>query len=113
MPKASYRLAKKKDIDNVFKNGRSSYSPLLGVKAGVSNNEHYRLAFIISSKVSKKAVDRNLIRRRLNEIIRKEMKNRLGSFDIVIIVLPAAKGKTTQELKFSLGSAFKHLSLLK
>jgi ribonuclease P protein component len=45
-----------------------------------------RFGFVISKKVSKKAVDRNKIRRRLKAILQKRYDSLIPGFDVVIIV---------------------------
>lgn len=92
-------LSKKKDFDQVFKNGRSCFDKTLGLKAAANDLEQYRLGIIISSKVSKKAVERNLLKRRLKEIIKKELAEISSGQDLVIIALPGACEKTFAELK--------------
>ena len=69
------RLAKKKEIDLVFKKGRSSYNKSLGVKCLINNNLTYnRFAVVVSNKVSKKAVIRNKIKRRLMEVLGRNLE---------------------------------------
>jgi len=53
-----------------------------------------RFAFIVSRKVSTKAVVRNKIRRKVREAIRLEMKNYQPGSDNIFIVLP---GKIKKE----------------
>ena len=47
-----------------------------------------RFGFVISKKVSKKAVDRNRIRRRLKAVLQKRYDSLTHGFDMVIIVSP-------------------------
>jgi ribonuclease P protein component len=46
----------------------------------------YRLAVVVSRKVSKSAVVRNRVRRRLYEIVRKHSKQIVGPYDLVLTV---------------------------
>ena len=94
-------LSKKKDFDLVFKTGRSCFDKILGLKAVANGLEQYRLGIIIRAKVSKKAVERNLLKRRLKEIINKDLGETSGGYDLVLIALPGACEKTFAELKQS------------
>ncbi len=68
LPKKN-RLTKKKDFDKVFSQGRSVYSGPLGLKFLPNNQENNRFGFLVSTKVSKLAVDRNRLKRQLRAII--------------------------------------------
>jgi len=67
-------LAKRKDIERVIKRGRSFFVPDLGLRI-IRNDmkEVSRFTVVTSVKLSKKAVERNKLKRRLREIIRKEI----------------------------------------
>ena len=69
MIKKENRLNKKKDIENVFKNGKSFYSDSIGIKILKNSLLKNRFCIIISAKISKKSVDRQKIRRRIKYII--------------------------------------------
>ena len=58
-----------------------------------------RFAFVVSTKVSKKAVERNLLRRRLREIVRKDLSRLKSGLDILIIAKPQAKDLSFQALE--------------
>lgn len=92
-------LSKKKDFDLVFKTGRSFFDKFIGLKIISNGLGQHRLGIIISSKVSKKAVSRNLLKRRLKEIIRGELAEISGGYDLVFIALPGACEKNFAELK--------------
>ena len=70
-----------------------------------------RFGIMVGLKVSKLAVERNKIKRRMREIIRFEEKNLKKSFDFVVTVLPAARGLGFEELKKSLLFNFKRLGV--
>lgn len=71
----------------VYSHGKTIRSSNLAIRvAENSNRSVYRCAVVVSKKISKSAVKRNRMRRRLYEIIRKN-QNRLSlSADIVITV---------------------------
>jgi ribonuclease P protein component len=85
MIKKEKRLRKKKDIENVFKNGKSFYSEILGVKILKNDLKISRYCVVISANISKKAVERNKIRRRIKAVILKEESLLKKGFDCLII----------------------------
>lgn len=106
------KLTKNKEFDLVFKKGRSSYDKILGIKMIENEADKVRVGIIVSGKVSKKAVDRNKIRRRLKEIFRLRL-DEIQPADYVIIVLPEIKNKKFQEIERSVGFNLKRLRALR
>lgn len=82
------RLTKKKDFENVFKNGYGAKTGFLFLKFIPNKFNYTRFAFVVSLKVSKKAVQRNKIRRFLREKIRIDMIRVKKGFDCVLVVFP-------------------------
>lgn len=102
---------KKKEIDNVFKEGKEAREKYLLLKAKKNNLNTFRLAFIISRKISKKAVVRNKIRRRLKEIVRKK-NNKKEGWDIIFVLLRKMTGEESfQEMEEIINSLFKKLKI--
>lgn len=64
-----------------------------------------RFGFVVSKKVSNKAVVRNKIRRRLSEIIKAEINNIKNGTDLIIIALPGIEKKEFSEIKKSIEEA--------
>ena len=91
-----YRLKKKKDFERVYKQGKGIRQDFLFLRAGKNNLENSRIGIVVSAKVSKKAVERNLFKRRLREALRKKLPDMRPGLDIIIIVL---KG-FTKEISF-------------
>jgi len=92
------KISKKRDFDNIFKKGKSASGAFLILKFIKNNLEINRFAFIVSKKVSPKAVVRNKIRRRLSETTKK-FKNGATGLDIIFLVLPTAREKSFLETK--------------
>lgn len=88
---------KKKDFDNVFKKGKSKAGKLVFLKILKNNLEANRFGIIVSTKISKKAVNRNKIKRRIREIIRQADIE--TGFDIVVVAKPEIINKNYQEIK--------------
>lgn len=85
LPKKN-RLSKKKDIDRVFKNGRTVKGSSLFIKLLDSPIGYFRFAFIIPSKYLPLAVDRNRARRILSEEVRRTLILSGKSHDVIVAV---------------------------
>jgi ribonuclease P protein component len=71
----------------VYRRGQTVRNPQLSLKFVAQNhNKHYRLAIVVSRKVSKSAVVRNRIRRRLYETVRTHQDELAPSYDLVVTV---------------------------
>ena len=97
--KKVYRLKLQRDFDNVFKRGKTASLPQIAIKYAKNNLNHCRLAEIISKKTAKKANQRNLLRRRLKEIIRVQYLKKLDNWDIIVIPKAELLEKSFAELK--------------
>lgn len=82
---AGFRLRKMRDFEGVFKEGRMFYGSVVSIKVHYTGQEAIRFGIVISNKVSKKATKRNLLRRRIREIIRHELPGLKCGFDVVIL----------------------------
>lgn len=71
----------------VYKHGQTVRGPLCSLRYTANDRRNeYRLAVVVSKKVSKSAVVRNRIRRRLYEAVRLQSAAIKGSPDMVITV---------------------------
>jgi len=113
MLKKVNRILKKKEFDNVFQNGKSAYFKILGIKAVKNGKPESRFGVIISTKVSKKATNRNRIKRQIREIIRKNLDKIEKGYDFIIIVLPQIKEADFTLIKEILISTMLRLRLIK
>ena len=98
LPK-KYRLTGKKDFEKVFKAGQGRYAKIIGIKFAKNNLENSRFGFIVSKKVSAKAVVRNKIKRQAREVIRLNLGDIKSGLDIVIICQPEIVEKNYQEIE--------------
>src|SRR4051812_40282115 len=92
-----HRLARTKDVKNTFAHGRSFFNPFFTLKFLQTKHEGRRFTVVVSTKVSKKAVERN----RLKRIVREFVRLNLGRFafgDYAVIVKPAASGKERKQV---------------
>lgn len=93
------RLAKEKDIEKVFRNGRSASSPNLFLRFCPNHLLKTRITVVAGLKVHKKAVKRNLIKRRLREVLRLNYAKITPGFDLVLVAKAGAVGKEYKELE--------------
>lgn len=89
-----FRLAKTTDVQNVFSRGRSLFGPLATIKF-VSGVKH-RLTVVVSTKVDKRAVKRNRIKRIVREFLRSDLP-RLIPGDYAVVIKPQA-GRAEEKL---------------
>lgn len=87
LPKQN-RLRLEKDFKIVLKRGRSFFHPLFTVKSAGQALARPRIAITVSTKVSKRAVVRNRIRRVLREALRRSITH-IQPCDILIMVKPS------------------------
>jgi ribonuclease P protein component len=85
-------------LQHLFKRGKTVRGAAASLRYSASTRAEYRLAVVVSRKVSKSAVVRNRIRRRIYESVRILSTNFRGVYDISITVydqklatLPAAQ----------------------
>ncbi len=71
----------------VYRQGKTVRGPAISIKYYPDGRrKDYRLAVVVSKKVSKSAVVRNRIRRRVMEVVRLEADKMTGPYDIIITV---------------------------
>lgn len=102
-------------LDYVYKNGATTRSHLVNIKS-ISNKKRTdtRVAVVVSKKVLKSAVKRNMIRRRIYEYIRQNLK----SFDIVrdvVIIIASSEllSLSHKDMSDQLNQLFKQAGILK
>ena len=95
LPKVN-RLAKSKEIKDLAQKGKTFFLPQFIFKYYKKGQEPSQFAFVVSTKVDKRAVVRNKLTRRLKEAI-KELLPQLENGYFVLII---AK-KTALDLDFS------------
>jgi len=101
------RLKKKKDFEKVLKEGRGIKEDFLILKVKKNKSKKLRFGFVVSKKISKKAVVRNKIKRRLREVIKERIKKIDKGLDIIIITLPGTETKDFQDFKITIEKLLK------
>lgn len=101
LPK-KYKIRKKNDFKVVFDGGVYKEFNFIRVKFINNNLNISRFGFIISSKISKKAVERNKIRRQLEEVISLNYNSIKQGLDVVVMVKPEITNKQNKEIRDTL-----------
>ncbi|MCB9803073.1 ribonuclease P protein component [Candidatus Nomurabacteria bacterium] len=83
------RLQKDKEIKSLIEKGQTFFLPQFVIKYQKNKENTPRFAFVISTKVDKRAVVRNRLKRQLREAIR-EFLPRITGFDVLVIVKKSA-----------------------
>jgi len=93
------RLKKKKDFEATIKFGQAFWGRILVLKKRKNNLKKSRIAFVVSRKISPKAVVRNKTKRRLREIVRNMIDNIKGGYDIIFFTKKGIEEKKYQEIE--------------
>ena len=112
MFKQENRLRNDADVKAVVKTGRSVFDPICGVKWKKNNKEIARFAVVAGIKVSKKAVDRNRIKRQYREIIKEVLEDMEKGVDVVLLTSSKALELPYQEKREQLHKVLKKARLL-
>ncbi len=106
------RLRKKKDFTRIYQQGRSFATPCLWMKTSPNHLENNRLGIVVSRKISKKAVERNLIKRRLRALVKQDLSSLKTGYDIILTARSGILRKSYLELENNLISLLKRSQLL-
>ena len=82
---ATHRLRSDEDFKRLMQRGRRYFSRALVARVLATKEPVTRVGFVVSAKVAKKAVLRNSIKRRLREIVRKELPRIRAGYDVALI----------------------------
>lgn len=107
-----HRLRKKKEIDAVFKKGTFFRLGPISAKVKNKKNGNTRFAFAVSKKISKKAVDRNYVKRQLREITRELLPSVKDGYDVMVMTLPGVQSLNYHNLQKTLKKLYKKAQLL-
>jgi ribonuclease P protein component len=106
------RIKKSIDFERIFQTGKTITGRFVFLKIKKTKNKKCRLCFVAGSKVSKKAVERNKIKRRLREVLRGVYSDLAPEYDIVIIAKKEISGKKYKEIKEDTIKALKGAKIL-
>jgi len=97
----SQRLRKRRDFDQVFAKGRRSADRFFVVVMSPATAHGGRLGLVVSKRVSKRAVDRNRIKRVIRECYRTHPFSRQAC-DLVVIARAACRNAPGRSMSASL-----------
>jgi ribonuclease P protein component len=105
------RLRRKEEFENVYKKGKASSYENIFLKFVKNNLDYSRIGLVVSGKFSKKASERNKIKRQLRSILQKnEVLLRAG---MDIIVIPKKRQKASfQELQENVQKALNKAKII-
>ena len=112
LPK-KYRLVKENDFKQVFKSRKTFVQSFVFIKLVENKLAFSRFGFVVGLKISKKAVERNRVRRQMQEIIRTSMADIQAGFDVVVMVKREIIGKPYQEVRMALIEALGKAGIFK
>ena len=112
MLKKQFRLTKKKDFDRLFQvDSQKYYGNNLAVRLVNNDLGYNRFGFIISRRLCRLAVNRNLMRRRLAVAIKQGPQLQPG-YDIVILLINKQTSIKLIDLQEELTKAWKKLRII-
>jgi len=107
-----YILNGKENFEKVEKEGKILQFPSFGLAyLAREDDRDSKFGFIVSTKVSKDSVQRNRIRRAINEAVRYQMTDIKKGFDIVFLAKQLALRKPTDQLMNETRSALKEAGI--
>lgn len=109
MLKRKYRLGSKIKV----KFETSFPTPFFLLKTSINELQYNRFRFVISKKVSRKAVERNKIKRNISSCIENFFDDIKIGYDFLIIVKKEILNKTREEVCFEIKSALEKKGFLK
>lgn len=112
MLKKIYRITKDKEFQAIYRRGRYQSTALFSIHYLPSKRNLTRFGIVISKKITKKATERNLLKRRVREIARELQPKIIGKYDIVISIKKPVLEKDFNELRKSIISSFEKANLL-
>lgn len=114
MLKKEFRLRKQKDFDRVFgKDGAFFSQGFLSLKAVPGEADRTRFGFIVSNKISKRAVRRNRTKRLIREAVRLVQSGIKPGCDVVVMARADLSEKSFKEVRAAVDSLLKKSGLLR
>lgn len=109
-----YRLTGSKNIDRVKSKGKLYQRKLFGVSVfDREDKEPSRFAFVVSTKISKQAVQRNRMKRAMSESIRHTRTRMKDGFDLIFLAKKIMARNLTDEIMREVELAVKQAGLMK
>ncbi len=108
----NHRLKQEKDFSLLARSKKSAFSKAVSMKVRENALPHSRFGVVVGLKVHKKAVQRNILKRRIREILRKHLAEIKPGYDVMVLTQTKALAADYAELEAQLLSCLKKLQLL-
>lgn len=82
----TFRLHLEKDFKRIINKGQYFGSTYISIKILKNNLDNSRFAILVGKSISKKAVTRNIIKRRIKEVIRQNLDLAAKGYDIIFFI---------------------------
>lgn len=112
LPKIN-RLSSRQDYADLKTTGRKYQSNSFALLYKENNLNFSRFGFIVSKRISLKATERNLIKRRLSEAVFKTIPSFSQNLDCLFLTKNEILGKKLVEIEKEVVDLFKRLGLIK
>ncbi len=112
LPKKN-RLRLKKDFQDVKKNNLILNTPLFGVSYLKVNSNQPLIGFVISKKISTKAVERNKLKRKLSEVVGSLLPRINNNYKIIFLGKRELKEASFTDISNQVESALKSIGVLR
>lgn len=97
----------------MLKKGKSRIKDFLVLKTVKNNLKLTRVGLVVSQKVSKKAVQRNKVKRKLREAVRNNIKKIKLGYDLIFFTKKGVEKKSFSEIKKEVEDLLARAKLLK
>lgn len=109
---AQNRLRHEKDIKALFSEGKGVFDVTCGLKYRPNGLKATRFAVVVGMKVSKNAVDRNRVRRRIRSVLENRLKDIRPGFDVAFLTRPGVEKKDFKAIEAAVVGSLKRARLL-
>lgn len=105
-----HRLSKSAEVKQTTVRGRSFFNPYFVIKSS-PNKEQTLVTVIVSVRVSKKAVERNKIKRVVRDELRKSISNfKFGNY--AFLIKPSVMKINSTELRLEINKSLKNAKII-
>lgn len=87
------------EIETVIRKGVTNHTPFLYIKSLLNNSENTSFTVVVSSKVNKKAVVRNKIKRQIRAFLIRKKGQFKNGYNIVFITKPGVTNLKLEDLQ--------------
>lgn len=107
------RLTKTRDFERIYQKGKRLSSESFNLNYGKNRTEVTRVGIVVGKKFSKKATERNRVKRVFREAINELYKDLKTGMDIVVFVKTNKSEIKLEKIKKELFESFKKVGFLK